>query len=55
MPAMRIEVLVGFSVKGFVAEFVPVLEKEEGEEELLGSPVSPAEIVITITVSRCSK
>ena len=38
MPAMRVE---GLSVNGFVAESVPVLEEEEGEEELLGSPVSP--------------
>ena len=30
---------------------VPVLEEEEGEEELLGSPVSTVEVVATITVS----
>ena len=47
MPAMRME---GFSVK-FVAESVPMLEEEEGEEELLGSPVSPPKIVVIITVS----
>ena len=46
---MRVE---GFSVK-FVAESVPMLEEEEGEEELLGSPVSPPKIVVIITVS-CS-
>jgi len=49
MAASRVEGL--FSVKGFVAVSVPVLEEEEGEEELLRSPVSPVEVVVTITVS----
>jgi len=47
MPAMRVE---GCCIK-FVAESVPVLEDEEGEEEMLGSPVSPVEAVATIAVS----
>ena len=49
MAASRVEGLL--SVKGFVAVSVPVLEEEEGEEELLRSPVSPVEVVVTITVS----
>jgi len=51
MAASRVEGLVGLSVKGVVAESVPVPEEREGEEELLGSPLSPVEVVVTITVS----
>ena len=51
MPAMRVE---GRCIK-FVAESVPVLEDEEGEEEMLGSPVSPVEAVATIAVSPWSE
>jgi len=55
MAASRVEGLVGLSVKGFVAEPVSVLEEEEGDEELLRSPVTPTEVtptefVVTITV-----
>ena len=47
MPAMRV---VECSIK-FVVETVPVLEEEEGEEELLGFSASPVEVVVAITVS----
>ena len=51
MPAMRLmEGLVGISITGSVTGLGSVIVLK-GEEEVLGSSVSPAEVVVTITVS----